>query len=931
MSSSVPDIFARALEQPARRREEFVARCTRSRPEARREVKSLLRAHGALGTFLDGDDRLETVEPTSDSVRDHELIRKLGEGGFGTVHLARELGPLRREVAVKFLKPDRLHPNTMQRFDTERRVLANLQHDAIAKIHSAGTTAAGCPYYTMEYVAGLPLDSYCDSVRCSVDERVDLMLPVARAVAHAHGRGVIHGDIKPNNVLVCAAGGAPSPKVIDFGIARVLGDAGGATTPLGTPRYMSPEQRAGGALDTRSDVFALGVLLHDLIMGSTSRDGTNSSLVATFDAMDEASRVRVAESCLVSPKRLRGGLRQDLDDIVKKATHNDAEERYETVREFIADLEACRAHRPLPSRPRSVLYDVRCFLRRHGLFSLVVGLLAATGLVLTLRTHHLDRVADDAHRASRSAREDAQSWGFAASQALDVLDEVFHSASPNQRGPDVSLLEVVDAAERRFEDSDRTLPVVSARIALSLGRLRIELEQYEEAERLLRRSLSCLESMDAPPRQALGHVRLELANTLGHARHTPESRGLIRLARKDFVASNDREGRLRAQWQLNVADLVDGLRDPAIEGLRATYREAVVDLGPDHAATLEMAICLAGTERTHGDAEAARRLRAKLGSGQGKRRFQATVRLDIETAEFLCDEGRLDEAGVLAEEILSKLSKGGLGRDSTYGEDALGVLALIASREGDEPRALVLTREIHASRGRRLGASARGTLRAAGDVATTLLRMNRPDDARRFIDGLNGFAADQPCTPHTIRLFNAEAALLQRDGRIDEALAMHDRIVESCESFWGKDQTTAWIARRCRGSALAKCGRLKESLADFLVVSERTEARLGPGHIESVLSSGLVARALNELGRVDDAAKLLEERLGAALSANGPAHITVKLALTDLGGFAKHSGRYDELERSRDLVEDAFEFLLDGGRDDAEFLAAWQAFEASLD
>src|SRR6266542_1386585 len=205
----------------------------------------------------------------------------IGEGGFGVVFMAEQQQPLRRKVALKVLKPGMDSAQVIARFEQERQALALMDHPHIAKVHDAGQTSSGRPFFVMELVKGLPITDFCDQTQLTSRERLELFVHVCQAVQHAHQKGIIHRDLKPGNVLVTLQDGEPVPKVIDFGVAKALGQKLTEKTlftrfeqMIGTPAYMSPEQAAlsGLDIDTRSDIYSLGVLLYELLTGVTPLD-----------------------------------------------------------------------------------------------------------------------------------------------------------------------------------------------------------------------------------------------------------------------------------------------------------------------------------------------------------------------------------------------------------------------------------------------------------------------------------------------------------------------------------------------------------------------------------------------------------------------------------------------------------------------------------
>ena len=392
----------------------------------------------------------------------YRIIRPLGQGGMGVVYLAEQTEPVRREVALKVLRTGVDMEMVVARFESERQALAVMEHPNITRVFDAGTTADGCPYFVMERVDGVPITEYATTHRLDTRQRVRLFLQVCRAVQHAHQKGIIHRDLKPSNVLVAEGDGEPVAKVIDFGIAKAVRPAAagpGAAAPaltltgsaLGTPAYMSPEQYAGSGLDvdTRTDIYALGVLLYELLVGVLpfdTRTHQGWALLAhqltteppapsaRFRELEAKEQAALAELRRTDPGSLQQELRGDLAWIVLKAMEKDRDRRYETAAAFAHDLERHLADEPVLAGPPSGAYRARKFVRRHragvaftaALLLLLVGFSAAAAV----QARRLARARTIAERRQAQAED---LIGFMLGDLrtrltpigrLDVLDDV---------------------------------------------------------------------------------------------------------------------------------------------------------------------------------------------------------------------------------------------------------------------------------------------------------------------------------------------------------------------------------------------------------------------------------------------------------------------------------------------------------------------------
>jgi serine/threonine protein kinase len=359
-----------------------------------------------------GGGRRADSENVSSLIGPYELFEPLGEGGFGIVHRARQQKPIRREVALKLIKPGMGSQDVLARFEAERQALALMDHPNIASVLDAGTTKLGQPYFVMELVRGVSITDYCDAHRLGIRERLELFIPVCQAVQHAHQKSILHRDLKPANILVTEVDGKPIPKVIDFGIAKALRTEsdeinlsmtltrGGMV--VGTPQYMSPEQAGSVAdVDTRSDVYALGIILHELLIGQPPlskeqlrKAGMNeilhlireaetkrpsSGVASVTEAVD-----RVATARNIDAKRLCAALQGDLDWIILKALEKDRERRYATANALVHDLQCSLQDQPVSAGPPTFRYRVSKFMRRQKralAISAVISVCLICGLV----------------------------------------------------------------------------------------------------------------------------------------------------------------------------------------------------------------------------------------------------------------------------------------------------------------------------------------------------------------------------------------------------------------------------------------------------------------------------------------------------------------------------------------------------------------------
>jgi len=521
--------------------------------ELRRDVEELLGFHSSAGS----EKPLEPVAALlvgDDEVAGYRIVQRIGEGGMGEVYEAEQLEPVRRRVALKVVKWGMDSKEVLARFESERQAMALMSHPGIATVFDAGTTRLGRPYFAMEFVRGVPVTDYCDRQRLSTSERLELFRQVCDSVQHAHQRGVIHRDLKPSNILVAVEGDRAVPKIIDFGIAKATSlrlTERSLFTQLGqwigTPEYMSPEQAEMAHLDvdTRSDVYSLGVVLYELLSGAAPFDPA-ALRAATFDEMrrtireHEPPRPSTRVSTLgdqseiaarrrrTDPSSLVRELRGDLDWIVMKALEKDRTRRYGSASELAADIERHLVDEPVLASPPSAAYRARKFVRRHraGVVSAVVVVAA---LVLGIVGTTIGML-----RAQREAE--------AARRVVELLSGVFGGMDPQSIAePTTTIDGVLDRAERRIDRDLVAQPLVMAQLKTSIGQVRLGLGQHERARTLLEQAYSLRSAVlgaDDPESAGVLNLLGMVSSSMGRFE---EARELHRRALDIFSASFGQE------------------------------------------------------------------------------------------------------------------------------------------------------------------------------------------------------------------------------------------------------------------------------------------------------------------------------------------------------------------------------------------------------
>ena len=476
MSNAVKarEIFFDAIEKDnLKAMQECIDVACRDDEELRLQVERLLQSHQKAGEFLGGDPAIDPTtiipaitEQPGDDVGPYRLLQQIGEGGFGVVYMAEQTAPVRRKVALKIIKPGMDTKEVVARFEVERQALALMDHPNIAKVLDAGSTDSGRPYFVMELVRGIPITDYCGQEKIAVNERLDLFIKVCQAIQHAHQKGLIHRDIKPSNILVTMHDGIPVPKVIDFGIAKATQQLTEKTLFtqfhqfIGTPAYMSPEQAelSGLDIDTRSDVYSLGVLLYELLTGATPFDA-QELLQSGLDAMRKIIREReplrpssrlsqtlskASPSDAQDVAKLPRHIESDLDWIVMKCLEKDRARRYETANGLAMDLRRFLTQEPIVARPPSTLYRIRQAWRRNRVIY-SAGCIVAASLVLGIVASSV------AMREARIAEEKARQAQLGEQKRAQEADEARRQAeaSARERQSALEIARVQELAARR--------------------------------------------------------------------------------------------------------------------------------------------------------------------------------------------------------------------------------------------------------------------------------------------------------------------------------------------------------------------------------------------------------------------------------------------------------------------------------------------------
>ena len=899
MAESAPNVkavFDRAIEiESPTERAAYVAEACAGDAALRQKVDVLLQAYSDAGSFLESaaEVKVEEPKPTADYQTDGEragvaiagrytLVEPIGEGGMGSVWRAKQTEPVKRNVAVKLIKTGMDSKQVLARFEAERQALALMDHPNIAKVLDGGLHERR-PFFVMELVKGVPITEYCDAKKLTPQERLELFVPVCQAIQHAHQKGIIHRDIKPSNVLVALYDDKPVVKVIDFGVAKATGAALAETTidtgfggVVGTPQYMSPEQATFNNLDidTRSDVYALGVLLYELLTGSPpfskqelekrgllemlrvvreEEPPRPSNRLSTADALPTLSANRGTE-----PKKLTGLLRNDLDWIVMKALEKDRARRYETANGFAADVLRYLSGEAVQAHPPSVGYRLRKFAGRCR------GQVIASGLVLLALVFGVIGTTWQAVKAERARAEEAKQRGIAEAKGREAADE-------------------------------RAKAVVAA-------------EQEKQAKEVAVRNLGFAERGN----EILGSVFAGLDpkaryGTVAELRNAVKANLQKAVRELDGSAVGDPLAVARMQHTLGVSLFGLGEAKLAVEVLEKARATRTAGLGPDHFQTLFSTNCLVQAYLDAGRLDKAvplceetlTRIKAKFGPDHPQ-----TLASTNNLALAYTEAGKWDKALPLYEETLT-LAKARHGADDPRTLTTMENLAGGYRDAGQAAKAVPMLESVLAQRKDKLGPDHPDTLQTMGTLAggyrdvgqlTKALRLY--EEALTLIKAKLGYDH-----PETFLCINNLASCYWSLRRLDKSVPLLEQALALQEKKLGRDHPNTLTTVANLGVNYRDAGQLDKALPLLEESLVRRKDKLGPDHPDTLTVMNTLAETYQIAGRVDKALALFEEELTLAKSKFGPDHPKTLSLKNRLGTGFHFAGK---LDKARPLFEEAF-------------------------
>jgi serine/threonine protein kinase/tetratricopeptide (TPR) repeat protein len=828
-SRLVKELFLQALELDAARRLEFVAGIEDLK--VRSEVEKLLGAcqEADSGGFLAGPtiDAIESRPPGPSAppreIGPYRLLQRVGEGGFGEVFLAEQTSPVRRRVALKLIKPGMDSRQVIARFEAERQALAMMEHPNIARVFDAGTTDAGRPYFVMELVNGVPITDFCDQQKLTPRERIELLVPICQAVQHAHQKGIIHRDLKPGNILVTLHDGTPVPKVIDFGVAKATQARLTEKTlftefrqMIGTPEYMPPEQAemSGLDVDTRSDVYSLGVVLYELLAGVPPFDPKElrskafaemQRVIREVDPprpstrlVQSESRASIAALRSVEPARLGTMLRGELDWIVMKCLEKDRSRRYESAAALARDLSRHLAGEAVEAHPPSVSYRLVKAFRKHRvalLTAAVVMLALAGGLVTALWGLKRAQLERDAAVEARSAAEVARQAEAEAREYERETDrfllQMFESIEPeNAQGKPILVRDILDQATAQISREPPSHPIVEASLRYTFGKAYHSLAVYDQAEAELRRSLELYTSSKGEKDRSTVNAMIALG----------------------------------AAWYARRDDRAIPLMEKALP------------------------LC---AEAFGADSE-------------------ALLALENNLAEAYRNAGRMADADAILVRSLERAERIS-GKDSLDVMMLRNTLANVRETQGRFEEAHRLLREALDVANRRLGKSHPHTAAIMSNLGNSLRSAGYMAEAEPLLrDALEAArAAYGPEHASALTVASNLGLVLSNLGKFDESESLYRQVIEARTRLLGASHQSTLLAKANYGLMLEAKGDLVAAEGVYRDVAEVARQSMSPDHIDAMSFESNLAWVAMKLGRLDEAEGVFRDLLARAIRVAG--------------------------------------------------------------
>jgi len=826
-----------------------------SKPE---QVDRLLRY--ALEREEDKDEAppavgLDTVaERPGGRIDRYKLLRNLGEGGMGIVYLAEQEEPVRRQVAVKVIKPGMDSKRVMARFEAEQQALALMEHSHVARVYDAGLTLGGRPYFVMEYVQGIPFTEHCDKHKLTVEERLHLFLHVCQAVQYAHQKGIIHRDLKPSNILVAIEDDKAVPKIIDFGVARAIGEQLTEDTLyteqgqlIGTPEYMSPEQAdmASEDIDTRSDIYSLGVLLYVLLTGvmpfdsKTFREGGVDHIrqvIRKTDPKTPSTRLsslgeeakKLAESRGTEVAALAKRLHRELEWIPLKAMRKERSERYRSASELADDIENYLKGAPLIAGPPGTIYRLKKFVRRNralvtGVAAVIIVLIAGV-LISTMFAVKADQRRVEAQAVSDFLRY----WVVALGDPYQVPTEEFTRRS------------FLDAISENLEKKFTGPPFAEAQIREALGRAYWSIGAYESAASHFEQAIAVCQVHLGPEHPTTLKWMENLGWTYMYQSRFHEAEPLLEetLEGTRRALGDEHMQTASSMWSLAALYWSQGRYEEAEPLLDKALEISMRQGGQEDRLTVAIMNQMAWVYWSQGRYEAAEQLSSKalaINLEERGSKDNWTLALKFQLGALYWTLGRYERAERYMREALDD-GRSVFGDENVHTLWAMCVMGVVYNSQGRYEEAESLLNEALTTAQRVFGNTHRVTAFSLHRLGTVYLSQERCEKAEPLLENalktMSSLLGEDH--PWTLDIKSDFGVLRCKQQRYEEALSLLQQALDRRQRKLGEDHPACFESKHELGVLYMAQSQFAEAELRLLEAFHGRKAKLGPEHPHTI-------------------------------------------------------------------------------------------------